>query len=625
MRFAVVLLAAVMALGLCLAPARAERRVALVVGNNSYANLPEDQQLKTAVNDAHAVGDALRRLGFEVIEGENLSRGEFGAKLDELTRKLSPGDTALFYFAGHGVTLSGGNYLLPSDIPNVESGQESLLAWSSLSEDDIVANIRSRGVRAVVVLDACRNNPFKRGGQRSVGGERGLSRIEATSGVFKLYSAGIGQSALDRLSNNDPNPDSVFTRVLVPELSKPGLDLTEMAKEVGREVQRLASTVGHEQQPAYYDQILDDVYLAGAPSTDQKPPKPSGAATSFDEAERAWSDTKGTTSHAVLEEFIRRFGDSYYASLARARLQELQNSQVAAVVPPVGSVQAPQTASSCGSAAMTVSFSSRTSCPLSATEERSLQPKELFKECDKCPEMVVAPAGSFVMGSPENEKERLNYEGPQHRVTIRKPFAVGRFAVTFDEWDACVADGACGGYRPDDQGWGRGRRPVVDVSWSDAKAYVAWLSSKTGKAYRLLSEAEREYVTRAGTKTPFWWGASITPEQANYDGHYNYDGGPTGEDRQRTMPVDSFAANPFGLYQVHGNIAEWVEDCWHKSYSGAPTDGSAWIAGDCEYRVTRGGPWFVHPFLLRSAYREKGKNDRYKGIGFRVARTLAPR
>jgi formylglycine-generating enzyme required for sulfatase activity len=149
-------------------------------------------------------------------------------------------------------------------------------------------------------------------------------------------------------------------------------------------------------------------------------------------------------------------------------------------------------------------------------------------------------------------------------VTLARPFAVGRFAVTFDEWDACAADGGCNGYKPEDKGWGRGRRPVIEVSWDDAKAYVAWLSKTTGKTYRQLSEAEREYVTRAGTTTPFWWGNSISTSQANYDGT-----SVNGEYRQQTLPVGSLQPNPWGLYHVHGNVWEWVEDCNHGSYSGA--------------------------------------------------------
>ena len=608
-----------MALCFGLVSAHAEKRVALVVGNNSYTNLPEAQQLKTAVNDARAVGDALGQLGFAVIRGENLSRGAFSTKFDELTRQLSPGDTALFYFAGHGVTLGGGNYLLPSDVPSVGSGQESLLARTSLSEDDIVADIQARGVRvAIVVLDACRNNPFKRTGQRSIGGERGLGQTEAARGVFKLYSAGIGQAALDGLGSDDPNPNSVFTRVLVPELVKPGLDLTAMAKEVGKEVLRLALTIGQEQQPAYYDQILDSVYLAGAPSSDQKSPKPNDA-TSYGEAERAWLVTKDTTDQTVLEEFIRRFGDSYHASLARARLRELQKDRVAAMVPPV--VQPVPATSPCGTGVVTASFSSREPCPLSAAEEHSLKPKDAFKECDECPEMVVVPAGSFVMGSPADEKDRNSDEGPQHSVTIGKPFAVGRFAVTFDEWDACVTDEAC--HRPPDGGFGRNRRPVIDVSWRGAKTYLEWLSKKTGKNYRLLSEAEWEYVARAGTTTPFWWGSSITPQQANYK--------EKGKDAG-TEPVDSFEANPFGLYQVHGNVREWVEDCYgHDDYQGAPTNGKPWTSGDCSRRVLRGGSAEDDPKELRAAARYAVVSDPrkwgfrgYMLFSLRVARTLGP-
>ncbi len=156
--------------------------------------------------------------------------------------------------------------------------------------------------------------------------------------------------------------------------------------------------------------------------------------------------------------------------------------------------------------------------PLSPERERALAPKDSFKECDGCPEMVVVPAGSFTMGAPANEEGNAPDEFPQHMVTFARQFAVGRFALTFDEWEACAADGGCNGYRPADQGWGRGRRPVINVSWDDARSYVAWLSRKTDRTYRLLSEAEREYVLRAGTTTPFWWGGSIATSQANYDG-----------------------------------------------------------------------------------------------------------
>jgi formylglycine-generating enzyme required for sulfatase activity len=249
---------------------------------------------------------------------------------------------------------------------------------------------------------------------------------------------------------------------------------------------------------------------------------------------------------------------------------------------------------------------------------------ESFKDCLECPEMVVVPAGRFTMGSRAREPERLGSEGPRHDIHIAKPFAVGRFAVTFAEWDACADAGGCGGYRPSEEGWGRGERPVINVSWEDAMAYVKWLSQMTGKTYRLLSEAEREYVTRAGTTTPFWRGKSITPERANYNGNYTYrGGGRKGEFRQKTVPVKWFRPNPWGLYQVHGNVSEWVEDCWNFYYSGAPRDGAAWTTGNCDVRVLRGGSWNAKPRFLRAACRVWGSASiRYSVIGFRLARTL---
>jgi formylglycine-generating enzyme required for sulfatase activity len=258
--------------------------------------------------------------------------------------------------------------------------------------------------------------------------------------------------------------------------------------------------------------------------------------------------------------------------------------------------------------------------PLSPERERPLKPKDSFKECGKCPEMVAVPAGSFTMGSPAREPHRHDNEGPQHLVTLAKPFAVGRFAVTFDEWEACIAEGGCNSYRPGDESWGRGRRPVFNVSWDDSRAYVAWLSKKAGKIYRLLSEAEREYVTRAGTTTPFWWGSSISTSHANYlyFGGYTYG-------NVKTLPVDSFKPNPWGLYQVHGNVWEWTEDCYQDNYNGAPTDGSARTSGDCRYHVMRGGSRGNGSQDLRAAARGGSTGgNRNHDIGFRVGRTLVP-
>ncbi len=254
---------------------------------------------------------------------------------------------------------------------------------------------------------------------------------------------------------------------------------------------------------------------------------------------------------------------------------------------------------------------------------RSYGPGDTFKDCDDCPEMVVVPPGKFMMGAPMSEENSYKDERPLHMVTIPAKFAVGKFEVTFEEWDVCVKDGGCNEYRPSDKGWGRGNRPVINVSWNDAKAYVHWLSRKTKKTYRLLSEAEWEYVARANTQTPFWWGKSISTGQANYNGNSTFNGS-EGKYRKKTVPVDSFEANEFGLYNVHGNVLEWVEDCWHKNYQGAPKNGSAWTkGGDCFKRVLRGGSWNGDAEVLRSASRYWDIVDnRYFIIGFRVARTL---
>ena len=259
-----------------------------------------------------------------------------------------------------------------------------------------------------------------------------------------------------------------------------------------------------------------------------------------------------------------------------------------------------------------------------AGRAQEMEAGTVFRDCyggqgihgpSACPEMVVVPAGAYMMGSPEEADEL-----PIHRVTIRGPLAVGKYEVTFAEWDACVAHGGCYGYRPDDGGWGRGNRPVMKVDWNQVQTYVMWLSEKTGKAYRLLSEAEWEYVARAGSGTrKYSWGNEIGRNRANCDGC-----GSRWDDKQ-TAPVGMFAGNGFGLHDVHGNAWEWVQDCWNDSYVGAPADGSAWEQGDCGRRVVRGGSWSDVPRYLRSASRDGPPTGfRFDLVGFRVARSLTP-
>ena len=254
-----------------------------------------------------------------------------------------------------------------------------------------------------------------------------------------------------------------------------------------------------------------------------------------------------------------------------------------------------------------------------------------FRDCEECPELVVVASGSYRMGSPSGEAGRIENEGPVHRVSIGEALAVGVYEVTFEEWDACVRDGGCGGYRPDDEGWGRGRRPVINVSWEDAKAYVRWLSRKTGKGYRLPSESEWEYVARGGTRSARYWGEGERGQCRYANGadeagkrQYNWTWGASCDDGYvHTSPVGSFEANGYGLRDVLGNVWEWVGDCWNESYEGAPADGSAWTRGNCGARVLRGGSWVDVPMGLRSACRDWGTSgDRISDVGFRIVRTL---
>lgn len=253
--------------------------------------------------------------------------------------------------------------------------------------------------------------------------------------------------------------------------------------------------------------------------------------------------------------------------------------------------------------------------------------KQSFRDCSSCPLMVTLPAGEFMMGSPGAEIGRSPDEGPQRRVTIARPFAIGKYEVTFAEWDACVAKGGCK-HKPSDQGWGRGTKPVINVSWDDAQQYVTWLSATTGKPYRLPSEAEWEYAARGVTvasapSKPFWTGDTIGYKQANYDANFVYGPGKIGVYRQKTVDAGSLPRNAFGLHEMSGNVWEWVADCYEPSYGNAPGDGAPVLAGNCNFRVLRGGAWNYYPWTLRSAARHATAGDlRLNNAGLRVALTL---
>src|SRR5947199_416655 len=272
-----VALAAVAALGGFASAAHAEKRVALVVGNNDYKNVPK---LLKAVNDARTMGDTLKQLGFQVMVAENQNRQQFSETLLAFDRAIEPGDTAFFFYAGHGFEIAGQNFLLPTDVPAASEGQEELVRGASILADRIIERLQNKKARtSILVFDACRNNPFERSGTRAVAGGGGLAPMtQLPEGVFSVFSAGPRQTALDRLSNNDDNPNSVFTRTFVKELTQPGVNLVQVAQRTRRLVAEMAETVSHKQIPVYFDQMVDDVFLngvaKGVPAAAGEPARP---------------------------------------------------------------------------------------------------------------------------------------------------------------------------------------------------------------------------------------------------------------------------------------------------------------------------------------------------------------
>lgn len=634
--------------------ALAEKRVALVIGNGKYIHAGE---LANPVNDASDMAGELKKLGFVVIDGYDLPKAGLEKKVREFATQLQGADVGVFFYAGHGLQVSGVNYIVPVD---AELTSAEALDFEMIRLDVVQRTMERTAKTNILFLDACRNNPLARNLARALGTrggeiERGLAPAESGIGTLISFSTQPGNVALDGSSRNSP-----YTGPLVKRIATAGEDVLTTLTAVRNDV--LAAT-SDKQVPWENHALRAKFYFNTA-----KPETQPGQQTS--EAERAWERIKDSKSLSVLKAFRDKYGnlDPVLDALAADHEAELNREQTILSQGPTLSEQTKTSISAFPKSKPKAEKPNETQtalvtppkvkpntndavCDDALLVAVAIGPKpcikpgsgQSFRDCPDCPEMVVAPAGSFTMGSPADEPGRESPESPQHVVTIGKPFAVGRFAVTRDEFEAFVkdtghkAEGGCviwtGHELKQDSalswrspGFAQtGSHPVVCVNWEDTKAYAAWLSKKTGKTYRLLSEAEREYAARAGTVTPFWWGSSITPEQANYDGGHVYEGGgQKGEYRRKTMPVKSFQPNKWGLYQVHGNVNEWTEDCWNSSYDNAPSDGSTNLAGNCNGGVLRGGSSRSFPRDLRAAYREGLRSHRSNVIGFRVARTLTP-
>jgi formylglycine-generating enzyme required for sulfatase activity len=625
----------------------AQSRVALLIGNQSYN--ARVGPLKNPHNDIALIGAALDKLGFKTTLVKDADYRSVDAAIKRhvaMVRREGQGAISFVYYSGHGAADPDTkiNYLIPVDVANADDED---LWYYSLNLNTLVEGLRAQapGATHYVVFDACRNElNLTRKGQKALS-DKGFVPMAYTPGVMVAYATAPGRTASDIGSSG-----GTYAKALAEEIVKPGIDSMLVFTRVARRVQR---EIG--QDPFLSASTMPEIYFGREPATPRPVVTPSTTTAQLSEAAEAWDRTKDTTSIAALElfvasykgtyyaglarlriddlkaakpdrsemeraaafikdtedqtrleEFIRQFGDSPYGEMARARLRELRKHAVASPVPH--------------------SKSSPTHCQgvetLVANERKCLSPKDSFRDCPACPEMVVVPAGEFMMGSEASEAGRHFDEGPQPRVTIARPFAVGKFEITFAQWDACVLEGGCK-HKPEDKFWGREKRPVINVSWNDAKEYVGLLTRKTGRTYRLLTEAEWEYSARAGTMTPFSTGRTITSEQANFNGNGTYGGSAKGQYRQRTAEVGSFQPNAFGLYDMHGNVWEWVEDCYQDSYKNAPTNGSARLSAYCHSHAIRGGSWRSSPGDLRSAYRIKSDSSyRDDTQGFRVARTL---
>ena len=465
------------------APACAEKRVALVVGNGAYRYA---DRLANPVNDAQAVRDVLRRLGFDVVYGENLDQKALRRTIGQFADRVDGADVAMVYFAGHGSTFGDTPYVVPVDAEFTSLGQ---VPYELVPVETLIGELyRVKGVR-IAILDACRDNNAERELKRVTarGGEvtRGLGRMKNPEGLIVAYSTQYMSTAADDAGQGDAGGlfarHSPFTAALLNNIATPGLEVTDMFRKVGREVY---AATGGRQRPEISISMYDEYRLV--PAAPRPVPPPGGGVAALPDA----PDGANATVPAP------------------PRPAAPQQTAVAAPVAPVPSAPPPAAAPAkltlppdpCGGAA-TVSSPSRCAAPLTATQERGLKPKDTFRECDNCPEMVVVPAGSFTMGSPEREGGRFPNEGPQHVVTIGRPFAVGKLHVTVDQFAGFVRETQyqarkCWrnpGFAQD------GSHPAVCLSWDDAKAYADWLAKKTGKPYRLLSEAEFEYAARGRT------------------------------------------------------------------------------------------------------------------------------
>jgi formylglycine-generating enzyme required for sulfatase activity len=583
------------------------RRIALVIGNANYG----DPAPGNAVRDAAAIGERLRGLGYEVMTYSDLSHDRMNEAIHEFDRRLAAGGVGLLYFAGHAIQVGKSTLLLPVD---VREAPADMLA-RGIALDDILAGMSMprRDKLNLVVLDTCLNNPFV---------ANNVNVVQPPERTLVAYATQPGSVAADGVRHG------MFTGALLHALAEPGRSVEDALRDAsrsvnvataGRQVPWIASATSGS-LPSLAVPLTAATGIVAIPRSRGILPKDSNEQYEL----TFWESIKDSNYPSDYEAYLKAYPNGRFAALAQARIERLRAAapkaqaqaershpaSPAASVPPVPAAKPPAEKTVAASAPMPAlapapASSARPTVTTAATGARSI------KDCAACPELIALPAGSFMMGSNSDDPA----ERPVHHVSIGQPFAIGKFEVTVEQWNACVDASAC--QRADIEGNNSKSAPVRNVSWDDAQVYVKWLAKMTGKNYRLPTEAEWEYAARAGTSTQYWWGNEMRKGYADCKD--------CGEPWSKESPVNvgSFAANPFGLFDMNGSVWEWVGDCWHSSYKGAPVDGHVWDESGCPSRVIRGGSWPDGAAYMQSATRFKySASVRQSQNGLRVARDM---
>jgi formylglycine-generating enzyme required for sulfatase activity len=587
--------------------ASAEPRIALIIANSNYQG--DIGSLKNPVNDGKLMGEALKKVGFNVrlvTDGDQNAMKKALNGFSEDLAKAGPSATGLFYYAGHGLQVSGQNYLVPVSANIKREGDVDLEA---LSAEAVLKVLNFSGVKVqIVILDACRNNPLMRSFR---GNTLGLAKVDAPIGSFVAYSTAPGSVAADGQGANSP-----FAAALAAEVQKPGASIEEMFRNVRAKV--IAET-DSQQVPWDSSSLTAPFYFS----------KDFGAAGSTAAVEQAfWQSIESSTDPADFEAYLKKFPKGTFVDLANNRVKALkEGAATAQAAQPAATSEPTQTAALTQPAATGGSKSIELTPP-----PGNLKPGTVFRDCKDCPEMVVIPAGSYMMGSPGGEKGRSEVEGPQHKETIPRAFAMSKFEVTYAQYKQFMkesgrdAGALCMYYRDDQNKWipregftydspgfsQRNESPAICLNYDDVQAYVAWLAKRTGQKYRLPSEREWEYAARAGTKTARYWGETSDQQCSYANGADQTYRASTPDDPgyldcndgfKFTAPVGTYKPNAFGLYDMLGNSFEFTQDCLAGGYDGQDHKGAVVGAGSCEKYVIRGASWGRPPNDLRSAKR----------------------